>query len=262
MTAPRDPDRLINAFIQEGAEQLPDQVYDAVRADIEQRRQRVAGPWRMPIMNRIVGFGLVAAAVVAAVLIESQLFGNRDGGLGSPATPTPRPSVAAATPSPTASPRAALPPTEGFTSERHGISVSYPAGWKVQAATKSWTDRTFSLNFGAPHADYLYDPTLTSSLFITLASQPIGDSTPEAWVAAQMASGEGCAASKPVALDGAAGLIGTDGCQVVAVTAGGRGYWIELYTSGDQAWISDAYDQAWFEDFLATVQLKPRTAIN
>ena len=99
MTAPRDPFRLINAFIQEGAEQLPDQVYDAVRADIEQRRQRVAGPWRMPIMNRIVGFGVVAAAVVAAVLIGSQLFGNRDGGLGSPATPTPRPSVAAATPS-------------------------------------------------------------------------------------------------------------------------------------------------------------------
>ena len=59
MTASRDPDRLIGAFLNEGEDQLHDQVYDAVRADIEQKRQRaVIGPWRMPTMNKFVTIGL------------------------------------------------------------------------------------------------------------------------------------------------------------------------------------------------------------
>ena len=32
MTTSRDPDRLIHAFVREGADQLDDQIYDAVRA--------------------------------------------------------------------------------------------------------------------------------------------------------------------------------------------------------------------------------------
>ena len=64
MTASRDPDRLIHAFLLEGEEQLQDQVYDAVRAEIEQKRQRaVFGPWRTPTMNKFVTIGLGAAAV-------------------------------------------------------------------------------------------------------------------------------------------------------------------------------------------------------
>ena len=57
MTAHRDPDRLIHAFLMEGQTELADQVYDAVRATIEQKRQRaVIGPWRMPNMNKLVAF--------------------------------------------------------------------------------------------------------------------------------------------------------------------------------------------------------------
>ena len=32
MTAPRDPDRLIRAFLDEGPTELPDRAYDAVRS--------------------------------------------------------------------------------------------------------------------------------------------------------------------------------------------------------------------------------------
>ena len=47
MTAPRDPDRLIRAFIDEGMTELPDRAYDAVRSHIDQTHQRVViGPWR------------------------------------------------------------------------------------------------------------------------------------------------------------------------------------------------------------------------
>ena len=107
MTATRDPDGMIRAFLLEGDEELHDQVYDAVRAGIDQRRQRVViGPWRMPIMNRIVGFGAAAAAVVAIVLIGAQLLGTPSGGIGEPGddpTATPEASVPEATPEPTPS---------------------------------------------------------------------------------------------------------------------------------------------------------------
>ena len=67
-------------------------------------------------------------------------------------------------------------------------------------------------------------------LFLTFASQPIGDSTPEDWVAEQMASEEGCGTrTEPIVVDGATGLIGVD-CDVAVVTTAGRGYWIQLYT--------------------------------
>ena len=91
MNTSRDPDRLIHAFLQEGEEQLVDQIYDTVRAEIEQKRQRaIFGPWRTPIVNRIVGFGLAAAALVVAVVIGSQFLRSpTDVGPGVVATPTP-----------------------------------------------------------------------------------------------------------------------------------------------------------------------------
>ena len=100
MSTSRDPDRLIHTFLLEGEDELFDQVYDRVRAAIEQKPQRVVfGPWRMPIMNRIVGFGLAAAAVIAVVLIGAQLLGS-PGGFGGPGDePTPTPEESTAEPS-------------------------------------------------------------------------------------------------------------------------------------------------------------------
>jgi hypothetical protein len=102
MTVSRDPDRLIHAFLREGEDELQDQVYDAVRAEIEQTRQRTfLGPWRTPTMNKIVTIGLGAAAVVLALVVGIQLFGSPDGRLGSQATPTADPTA-----DPTSSPSA------------------------------------------------------------------------------------------------------------------------------------------------------------
>ena len=73
MTASRDPDRLIHEFLLEGEEQLQDQVFDVVRAEIEQKRQRAGfGLWRTPTMNKFLAIGLARAAVVA-VLVGAQL---------------------------------------------------------------------------------------------------------------------------------------------------------------------------------------------
>ena len=141
MTASRDPDRLIHQFVLEGEEQLDDQVFDAVRAEIEHKPQRAfVGPWRMPIMSKIVGFGLAAAAVVAVVLIGSQVIGSNPGGLGADPTPvvtpeptpTPVPSLA----EPSSSPDAFLPEgpflveDEGAPADAPRITVTIPApGW-------------------------------------------------------------------------------------------------------------------------------------
>ena len=34
--------------------------------------------------------------------------------------------------------------------------------------------------------------------------------------------------------------------NLALVTEGGRGYWLQLYTSTDQAWLKEVYDSAWF----------------
>jgi hypothetical protein len=257
MTPRRDPDRLIHAFLMEGQTELPDPVYDAVRDRIEETRQgAVIGPWRTSDVNNFLKIGLAAAAVVVIAIIAINLLP------GSPAPggePSALPSVSPSASAPTPSSNPAPPLTQSFTSTLHGISLSYPEGWTAQAATRPWTDSTFPLEFGAPHADFLYDPTLTSDLFLTIASQPIGDSTPEAWAAAQMASGEGCTATGPITVDGATGLIGDGECNVAVVTTAGRGYWIQLYASGDELFV---YDRAWFEEVLAMVQLHPKEAID
>jgi hypothetical protein len=113
MTTSRDPDRLIRAFLAEGEETLQDRVYDVVRAEIEQKPQRAGyGPWRTPIMNKFVGFGLAAAAVVVAAVIGIQLLGGSSGTGGEPSSqPTiePTPTVEPSTAEPTSSADGFLP---------------------------------------------------------------------------------------------------------------------------------------------------------
>ena len=124
MNARRDPDRLIHTFLLEGEEELQDQVYDAIRAEIEQKRQRaVFGPWRMPIMNRIVTLGLGAAAVVAVLLVGAQLLRSPEGGLGSAPTPSPT-----------------LEPTPEPTPETHALSLpGDPIAVRVTAPAAGWS---------------------------------------------------------------------------------------------------------------------------
>lgn len=199
-------------------------------------------------MNTYARLAVAAVAVVAIGAV----------GCSGGQAETPSPS---ATGQPTPSSRSAPQLSKSFTSTLHGISMSYPEGWTAQAATEPWTDQTFPLLFRVPQADFLYDPMLTDHLFVTMASQPIGDSTPEEWVAEQMASDEGCTATEPIAVDGATGLIGADGCNVAAVTTASRGYWIQLLTSDDEPFLGSTYDRAWFEEVLATVQLRPEDAV-
>ena len=154
MTAPRDPDRLIRAFLAEGQTELPDRAYDAVRETIDRTRQRVVvGPWVEPRSAPVGRFAMVAAAVliVAVLLID---FLPRSPGFGGLPTPSPSPSpspsptpTATPFPSPIAGPSAAalVLPTSGdlqagvpYAIEHPKVTpvrfvLSVPAGWETVA---------------------------------------------------------------------------------------------------------------------------------
>jgi hypothetical protein len=46
-------------------------------------------------------------------------------------------------------------------------------------------------------------------------------------------------------------------CFAAAVAVEGRGYFIWLFLSSEVPWLPDVYDRAWFEQLLATVDLRP-----
>ena len=268
MTAHNDLDRQLNDFLRDGPTELPDQSFDAVRDRTEHTGQRVVlGPWRFPEMNKILTIGLAAAAVVViGLFVGTQLLGAPSGGIGSDPPESLEPIATperTATPEPSASPVAPPPLTQSFTSTVHGISLSYPEGWTARAATDPWTDCLYcTLVLSHPQLDVLHRPPDDDGLFLRIASQPIGESAPEDWVAAQMASDERCTTTEPIIVDGATGLSGGDTCDVAVVTTAGRGYHIDLWFAPDDPDVPAQYDRAWFEEVLATVQLHPEDAVD
>jgi hypothetical protein len=266
MTAHNDLDRQLDAFLLDGPTRLPDSSFDAVRDRTEQTPQRVViGPWRVPTLNKLVPIGLGAAAVIGVLFLGSQFIGSPSSNVGGPASQSPAstpPTAAAASVEPS-QPASPPPLNQSFTSTVHGISVSYPEGWTPRAATEPWTDRPGVPQFLHPGFDVLKDPVHDGELFLWITSRPIGDSTPEDWVAATMA-GWRCTTTEPIDVDGATGLIGATGCyELAAVTTAGRGYEIGLYTGSTGERRADPYyDRAWFEEVLATVQLHPENAVD
>jgi len=227
------------------------QVVESALPSIPQRRVMHL-PWRFPPMSSFAKLAVAAIAVIAVGALGAiVLRPDRTGTVGSAPTPSPTP---ASTPSASSPP----PLTESFTSSMHGISLAYPAGWTTQAATEPWT--TGWPDFGTPFGDFMYDPTQTDHLFIGIASQPLAGKSAEQWVAETIAADD-CGVGEPVTVDGATGLAGTT-CSAAAVTVGGRGYFISLYTSTDASWLGEVYDRAWFEQVLATIDLRPEDAVD
>jgi hypothetical protein len=267
-TSDLNVDRVIRSWLHEDRHEDVSRVAGAVLDLLDTTPQRRSRWWparRIPFMNKPVSLGLGAAAVVAALVIGVRVLGApAPGGVG--AVPSASPSITpapTATTEPSASPPASPPPlTQTFTSTVHGISVSYPEGWIAQAATEPWTDCLYcTLSLSNPQIDVLHRPPDDDSLMLRIASQPIGESTPEDWVAAQMASWDRCTTTERIVVDGATGLSGGESCNRALVTTAGRGYSIDLWWSLDDLHLVAQYDRAWFEQVLATVRLHPEDAV-
>lgn len=138
MTATRDLDRQLSAFLEEGPAELPDASFDAVRDRIEGTRQRAyVGPWRVPTVNKLVPIGLGAAAVVAVLVLASRFIAPPTANVGGPATsPSPSPQASA---SATAAPSA----TQGLPEGSHTIvdTGAIAGGPKITVAipASGWT---------------------------------------------------------------------------------------------------------------------------
>jgi hypothetical protein len=143
MTAPRDADRLIQAFLSEGETDLPERAFEAVRRDIHRTHQRVVlGPWREPDMSTVARVAIAAAAVVAIGLAWINFGPSHDNkGVGGSQTPTP---TAATAPTPSPSPKP-LPNSGQVEPGRYTLitageiapgpfpqlAVTVPAGWSA-----------------------------------------------------------------------------------------------------------------------------------
>lgn len=206
-------------------------------------------------MNSYAKFAIAAVAVIAigAVGLAVLRPGTSPGVGGPPAD--------SASESPPANASPAL--TEEFTSERHGFSISYPAGWVTRPATEAWTS-SFP-NFASSDGDVIYSPDRDAGhLWVMVASQPHAGKSAEQWVDDQLtglSSAGICEAPREaIVIDGAQG--GICSSSVAVVSAGDRGYIVLLYVSGDDPGDADTYDQDWFEQVIATMQVRPEDAVD
>jgi hypothetical protein len=251
---PRAPDWLLRSTL------------ETIDATPQRRRVLIRVPWRFPHMNNFAKLAIAAVVVIAVGAVGLSLLRPQtpsDVGGQPIASPS-----ASASPTPGTSPSASpvSPPalTGTYTSDRYGFSISYPAGWVPRPATEAWT--TSFPDFASTSGDVIYDPVLQGDLWMVVASQPLADGTTATqWVDDVLATGisglDSCDPPiEPVMIDGNQGR--RCGSPAAAVTAGGRGYAVLLYVSGDRPAVLSAYDQAYFDEILATLRLQPEDAVD
>lgn len=214
-------------------------------------------------MNTFAKVAIAALVVIAVGALGLSVLRPPDpSGVGGQPSASPSPS-----PSPTFGatiiPEAAPALTETYTSERNGFSISYPTGWVTRPATDPWT--AGFPDFGQTTGDIMYDPVLESNLWIMVASQPLAGKGGEQWadelLTGLSSTGECGSPVTPVTIDGGPGRLCGDG-SLAATWAAERGYLIKLYTSGDDPAAVAGFDQAYFNDILATLQLRPEDAVD
>ena len=250
---------IADVYEREAPSRAPDWVLASILDAIEatpQRRVLIPVPWRFRHMNTFAKVALAAVVVIAVGALGLSVLGPR-----SPSGVGGQPS---ASPSPSPSPDASAPPplTETFTSDRHGFSISYPAGWTAQAATIPTTS-TFPA-FRSPEGDFMFDPTLRDHLFVLVTSRPLAGQDGAAWAEEalnELAAADDCGLPlEPVTIDGGRGLICAS--AEAATWRGDRGYVILLHTSTDEPAKVAGYDMAFFAQLLGTMQLMPENAID
>ena len=152
MTGPRNPDRLIEAFFDDGTDLLPDWAYDEVRHDIHRTRQRGGiAPWATPDRSTLARYAVIAAALVLLVGAGGYFLRSAPLGIvGAPSpTPAPRP-----TPSPTPVPNAVGPGPVQLVDGEWGLTLTIPdgaIGW-AHVPGESAIEKSYGPNgeFGGP----------------------------------------------------------------------------------------------------------------
>ena len=247
MTAPRNPDAIVSAWLEEGPTELPEMTRRAIAVDVRttnRRRRDLVAPWRDTNVNGMTRLVLAAIAVVVAVGGGLYVFGSRSpdpsGGVGGqpPASPSG---------SPSSSSSAVVPEmTETFLSRTHGYSVGYPTGSTVEPASSANEDQDFIRGPGVFRASSAMAPEGVS----------IDDWIDEALTPADGDCTEPGATLSDIPIDGQVGRV-RHGCpeEVEAMVAVGRRVYVfTLFHDGPEA-------RAVFDAFATTIDLRPEDAV-
>ena len=270
MTANNDLQRRLTRYYEtEPPMRAPDWVLQSALSTIETTPQR-RGPTVLRRYPTLSNYTKLAAAAVAVIAVGGlalwQLAPGGSGGTATPgpsqaATPTLAPSP---TTGPTAEPTTYVPGalTQTFTSDIHGVSLSYPDGWAAKAATEPWTEGS-PPNWTDPTGDKVHDDAaLGDHLFLTVVSRPLDGASLDDWFTDFFAD-QGCTLRAGGTINGADRvLLGDCVSDVALASSGGRGYVFELRASDDDVELRTLDTAALLDDILATVQLHPEDAVD
>jgi hypothetical protein len=227
MTAPRDPDSILSAWLDEGPTRLPESTRRAILVSTRtshQKRHRMWVPWRTS-MNPIARFAVAAIAVVAVVgIVGLNLRGPGPGtgtGVGSVRSPTPTPTAtppASAQPSPRPSPTPIGTATwTTYISARYGFSIGHPADWSVTPADHDWIFAKDAGDTSSPEAFTAWEHFLAPDGSIAISAWSVAvtpGTTVTSWIRAYCPiaeSGDPCATIQSqavaVTVDGHSGTL-------------------------------------------------------
>lgn len=159
MSAQRDPETILAAWLDEGPTELPSATRRAIVTAVTAARQDRQSALKRPRLQAgpFRGLGFIAAAILVAVALLVVMGGGLGGpGPLPPPRETPRPSATHTAPSsrPTPSPYSVA---TLFTSPLYRYSVIVPAGWLAIPATSPW-DGASGLANDSPVVDQLLPP--------------------------------------------------------------------------------------------------------
>ena len=265
MTSRTDVERVLDRYLAEGAEQVPDRVIDEALDEIDRIPQRRAlrVSWRYSFMPAFLKPALAGAAVMA-VLVVGIMYLTRapTDSVGGPPMARPSPSASVPTSAP-ASPSAAPALTDtsnwvAFTSEQYGYKIAHPPAWTVEPATRDWSlknDRTDWVGHGVADGFLGVAAGLTTRVTAFAEDVPPGMSEDE-WLAAYYVDAPaGCGPTddvREISVDGHPGrFINADACNDAAqafVFLDGRVHVFAVWRENQEALL---------EAFLSTVEFQP-----
>jgi hypothetical protein len=189
MTATRDPDRLIRAFLSEGQTELPDRAYEHVRHTIDRTRQRVVvGPWREPRMSSFMRAAVAVAAVVVAAVVGFDL--GPGPGVGGPTPPPPSASRGpGASPSTSPGGASSSPLAYGWpqtlAAGSYSTSLSWDPFYKFRfTVPEGWQSRDINIVKGETSLMFYFVDNVAANPCSETAKSPSIDGSVDALVAA------------------------------------------------------------------------------
>jgi len=148
-TSDRDVNRAIRSWLHEDRHEDASRIAGAVLDQVEatpERRATSWPAWRTPTMNKIVTYGLAAAAVVVALIVGSNLIGSPSSPPGG--SPSDSAESSGAEPSTAPSAQAAVEPGPHIIWEDApgvgSITLTIPNGWDLHATDHYLTATDFN----------------------------------------------------------------------------------------------------------------------